>query len=168
MKRLYLLRHAKSSWDEPRLADHERPLAPRGRRAAELLAKHLRREEIAPALVLCSSARRARATLEAIAPALGEAVPAEVERELYGASDGELLERLRAIPDSVESVLLIGHNPAIQELTLGLAGGGAERARVERKYPTGALAALTFSGRWRELGPGAADLVRFIRPKALG
>lgn len=168
MKRLYLLRHAKSSWDEPRLEDHERPLAPRGRRASKLLAEHLRRERIAPALVLCSSARRARETLEGLAPALAGEAPVRVERELYGASAGDLLGRLRATPDAVESVMLIGHNPAIQALALSLAAGGEGLARLERKYPTGALATLAFRGHWGELGPGVAELVGFVRPKALG
>lgn len=167
MKRLYLLRHAKSSWEDSGLADHDRPLAPRGRRATKLLAAHLRREGIAPELSLCSSARRARETLEGIAPALGDDVSVEVERELYGASDRDLLERLHAIPDATRSAMLIGHNPAIQSLALSLAGSGEELPSVERKYPTGALATLTFRGSWRELEPGAAKLAAFVKPKDL-
>src|SRR5919108_5777471 len=95
---IYLLRHAKSSWDtgEP---DHERPLAPRGRRAAKAMRRHLRAQRIEPELVLCSTARRARETLERIEPALGGS-DVLVERELYGASRGELLERLRSVPDA--------------------------------------------------------------------
>ena len=167
MKTLYLLRHAKSSWDDPGLADHDRPLAPRGRRAAKAIAEHLGRDRIAPALVLCSPARRTRETLEAIAPAFGEEVPVEVERDLYGATAGELLERLRAVSDAVESVMLIGHNPSIQTLALNLAGGG-ELEAIELKYPTGALATLTFEGSWYELGSGAAELAAFVRPRDLG
>ena len=91
-----------------------------------------------------------------------------VEPELYSASDGDLLERLHAIPDTVQSVMLIGHNPAIQALVLSLAGSGRELASIERKYPTGALATLTFKGSWRELGPDAAKLVGFVRPRDLG
>ncbi len=168
MKSLYLLRHAKSSWEDPGLADRDRPLAPRGRRSAKLVAEHLRRERIAPVFVLCSSARRARETLEGIASALGDEVSVQVERELYGASDGDLLERFRAIPDTVQSVMLIGHNPAIQLLVLSLTGSGGELARVEQKYPTGALATLMFKGSWRKLGPDAAELVGFVRPRDLG
>ena len=166
-KRLYLLRHAKSSWGKPELPDHDRPLAARGRRAVKLLAEHLRSEGIAPALVLCSSARRARQTFEGIAPAIPD-VPVKFEDDLYGASEGELREFLRAIPDTAESVLLIGHNPAIQALALSLAGSGDKLPRLERKYPTGALATLTFSGRWGELEPGTAELTAFVRPKELG
>ena len=168
MKRLYLLRHAKSSWDDPTLADHDRPLAPRGRRAAKLIAKHLRRERIAPALVLCSSAQRARETLEGLAPALGDEVSVHVERELYGASDGDLLERLRAIPEAAPSVLLIGHNPAIQALAVSLSSGSLELESLQRKYPTAALATITFEGSWRDLGPGAAEVAGFVRPRDLG
>src|SRR6266576_2330919 len=122
MKRLFLLRHAKSSWDDAELADHDRPLAPRGRRAAKLIAEHLRRQSVPPALVLCSSAQRTRETLDRIAPALGEEVPVQIERELYAASEQRLLERLRAITGGVESMLLIGHNPGLEQLALSLAG----------------------------------------------
>ena len=167
MKRLFLLRHAKSSWEDPGLADHDRPLAPRGRRATKLIAEHLRQESVAPPVVLCSSARRARETLERIAPGLGEEVVVQIERELYAASEQRLLERLRALEDGVESVLLIGHNPGLERLALSLAGGGEGLAAVRRKYPTGALATLEFAGRWRELGAGSAELTDFVTPKRL-
>ena len=168
MKTLYLLRHAKSSWDDPGLADHDRPLAPRGRKAAKLIAKHLRSSEIAPALVLCSPARRTRETLEAIAPALGDDGAVEFEHDIYGASAGELLDRLREIPDTIESAMLIGHNPSIQTLALTLAGGGGDLETLGLKDPTGALATLTFEGSWADLDPGAAELAGFVRPRDLG
>jgi phosphohistidine phosphatase len=167
VKQLFLLRHAKSSWDDSEVLAHDRPLAPRGRRAVRLIAEHLGREGVTPALVLCSSARRARETLEGIGPALGEAIPVQIERELYAASDGRLLERLRAVEDGVESVMLIGHNPGVEQLALSLAGGGQNLAVLRRKYPTGALATLEFSGRWGDLRPGSAELTDFITPKQL-
>jgi phosphohistidine phosphatase len=167
MKQLLLLRHAKSSWEDRGLADHDRPLAPRGRRAAKLIAEHLRRERVAPALVLCSSAQRTRETLERIAPALGEQVPVQIERELYAASEHRLLERVRGVEESVESVMVIGHNPGVEQLALSLAVSGENLAAVRRKYPTGALATLEFAGRWRELGPGSAELADFVTPKQL-
>src|SRR5579864_3364127 len=102
-KHLHLLRHAKSSWDQPGLADHDRPLAPRGRRAAEAIARHLRASGVAPALILCSSARRAQETLAR----LGLSGTVSIERGLYGASSEALLERLRAVPDEVPSALVI-------------------------------------------------------------
>jgi phosphohistidine phosphatase len=161
-RHLFLLRHAKSSWDEPELADHDRPLAPRGRKAAKLISAYLRREQIGVALVLCSSAGRARETLDLVAP------PGElhIERDLYGASAHELLERLRRVPDEDDAVMLIGHEPAMRDLAICLIGGGGELA--ERKFPTAALATLTFTGPWSALGPKDAVLASFITPRELG
>jgi phosphohistidine phosphatase len=167
MKRLFLLRHAKSSWDDAELVDHDRPLAPRGRRAVKLIAEHLGREGVTPALVLCSSARRTRETLQRVAPALGQGLSVEIERELYAASEQRLLERLRAVEDGVESLMLIGHNPGVEQLALSLAGSGQNLAGLRRKYPTGALATLEFSGHWGDLQPGRAELIDFVTPKQL-
>lgn len=167
MKRLYLLRHAKSSWDDPTLADHDRPLAPRGRRAARVMAEHLRRKGIAPELVLCSPSRRTRQTLTRLAPALGENADVQLESELYAASAADLLEVLREVPDEVDSLMMIGHNPGVQDLALSLAGRGSEITRVRSKFPTGALATLELDGSWRELAPGSAELVSLVKPKEL-
>jgi phosphohistidine phosphatase len=161
-KRLFLLRHAKSSWDDPALADHDRPLAPRGRKAGKLIGMHLRDNRIELSLVLCSSARRARETLELARPA-GDVL---IERELYGASAQQLLERLRKVPDEHEAVMLIGHNPAIEDLAVSLAGPGAQL--IGDKFPTGALATLSFNGRWSELAPAAVELESLVRPRELG
>jgi len=165
--RLYLLRHAKSSWKRAELADHDRPLAGRGRRAAKVIARHMRGHAIAPELVLCSTARRARETLERIEPALGTAV-VQHEPELYGASADALLERLRDVPDRFDSVMLIGHNPGIEQLGRGLARPSPERRQLEAKFPTAALAALAFPGEsWRDLEWGGAELVDFVCPRDL-
>ena len=167
MKRLYLLRHAKSSWDDSSLPDHDRPLAGRGRRASKAIARHLREEDIKPDLVLCSSARRARETLDRLEKALG-ASTVQVEDDLYAASASQLLDRVRRVPDGVESVMLIGHNPGLQELALGLARASATADELAAKYPTAALATLEFSASsWRELDNGAADLVALVRPRDL-
>ena len=167
MKRLYLLRHAKSSWDDPELADRERPLAARGRRDSARVAKRLEPSGVTPALVLCSSSKRTVETLERIAPGWERAPEVSVEGELYGASDAQLLARLRELPDDVSSVMLIGHQPSIQALALGLARGGPEAERAAVKFPTAALAELAFAGNWSELGSGGAELVSFVRPKDL-
>jgi phosphohistidine phosphatase len=129
------------------------------------MAKHVRRKGIRPQLVLCSSARRARETLDGVGLEAGEV---RIEDELYGASAPELLRRLREVPDTVESVLLVGHNPAMQELAITVAGGGALLGEVERKFPTGALATLELAGDWGAIGPGRAELVAFVRPRELG
>jgi phosphohistidine phosphatase len=160
---LYLLRHAKSSWDDPAVADHDRPLASRGRRACRMIAKHLRSEGIRPALVLCSSAARSRETLERIGVGSGgPGVRIEIEAGLYGACAGDLLGRLRELGD-IDSVMLIGHQPAIGELATSL----ALRRALGEKFPTAALATLRFRGSWSELSPGAAELVAFVKPRDL-
>jgi len=164
---LYLLRHAKSSWDDPALADHERPLASRGRRDGKRVAEHLRRQEIEPELVLCSSAARTRETLELVGPALGGATVA-VEDELYGASSDRLLERIRLVDDEVGSVLVTGHNPGLEDLALELASGGDELARLEEKFPTAALATLALDEPWSRLAAGSATLAAYVVPKQLG
>ena len=166
MHSLYLLRHAKSSWDDPTLADHDRPLAPRGRRDAKLIAKHLRGAGGDPELVLCSSAVRTRETLELLRPALAGAT-VMVEEELYGASSDDLLARVRLVPDPVASVLLIGHNPGLHELALWLATAGEELERLELKFPTAALATLVLATTWSRLAPAGATLEAYVVPKQL-
>jgi phosphohistidine phosphatase len=167
MKRLYLLRHAKSSWDDQTLADRDRPLAPRGRRAAKVMAKHLGQEGISPELVLCSPSMRTRQTLKRLAPGLGKNADVQIEPELYAAPARDLLEVLHRVPDEVESVMLIGHNPGIQDLALSLAGAGSEIPRLRSKFPTAALATLELNGTWRELAPGSAELMSLVKPKEL-
>ena len=164
VKRLYLLRHAKSSWSDPSLADEERPLAPRGRKAAKKMAKELRRREIRPKLVLCSSSRRTRETLELIGSSLGSP-KIEVEEGLYGAGSDGVLTRVRAVSDAVGSVLVIGHNPALHDLARWLA---PRSEHLIGKFPTGALAAfeLDVVG-WSELGQTEARLVAYIVPREL-
>jgi phosphohistidine phosphatase len=169
-RRLFVLRHAKSSWDDPGLDDHERPLAPRGRRAVEALAAHLDASGIEPQVVLCSSARRTRETLEGVAVG-GEHM---IEPALYAASTEEILDRLRQLPDSVSSVMLIGHNPSAQMLVLRLTNHDSsgvqdpDRDEVKRKFPTGALATLAFDCAWSELASGCAHLEEFTFPKGSG
>jgi phosphohistidine phosphatase len=170
MKTLFLLRHAKSSWDDPDLPDHDRPLAPRGERAAQRISAHIRRERIRPDLVLCSSAVRARRTLEIVAPALGDAVPVRIEDELYGVEAEDLLHRLRQVPHDVDAVMVLGHNPGLQELAVALAGEGDTGAlrQLNEKFPTGALATLTTAGHWGELGTRTTWLESLIVPRDLG
>ena len=168
MRTLHLLRHAKSSWDDSAIPDRKRPLAPRGRRDAKRIAKHLLQLEIQPEFVLCSSAARTRETLELVRVALGKRSNARVEDELYGATAEQLLERLRLVSTATASVLLIGHNPGLQDLALLLASGGVGLDRLEEKLPTAALATLTLERTaWSELGPGAAVLSAYVVPKEL-
>lgn len=167
MKRLYLLRHAKSSWKALDVPDHDRALAPRGRRAATAIAGHLREQGIEPELVLCSTARRARETFERIEPALGTPV-VRFEPELYGASAGTLLDQLHGVGNAVGSVMLIGHNPGLQLLALDLARPAPRVRELEAKYPTAGLATLAFPATsWRALARGTAELVGFVLPRKL-
>jgi phosphohistidine phosphatase len=172
VKRLYLLRHAKSSWGDPHLSDHDRPLAPRGRRAATRIGRHLRSAGIEPEEVLCSTAARARQTLDAVLPFLDPHVTVHIEDEIYRADSDELLDRLREVSSTVASVMLIGHNPSLQELALTLANDGDGdqlTARLAEKFPTAGLAAFAVAtDEWSELGRAPARLDRFLVPRELG
>jgi phosphohistidine phosphatase len=168
MKRVHLLRHAKSSWKDRSLADRDRPLAGRGRRAANAVARHLEAEGIRPDLVLCSPARRTRETLELLESAFAGGVETTFDEALYGASEAELLARLKELPEGVGSVMLIGHNPGVEELALALAADGAGLARMSEKYPTAALATIDLRARrWSTVRRGSGKLVAFVRPKDL-
>lgn len=169
MHRLFVLRHAKSSWNNSSLGDHERPLAPRGRGAAEALAGHLATIDPPPGLVLCSTARRAQDTLAPIRDRLPASTEVLVEDDLYGAPAPQLLERLRRLPDEVPSALLVGHNPGLEDLVRALGRHGAPDliARVHGKFPTGALATLAFDGPWTGLGAAPATLEAFVVPADL-
>ena len=168
MKTLYLLRHAKSSWDDEALDDFDRPLDQRGVDAAPRVAAFMKKEGWIPDTILCSAARRARETMELVAPVLGVDDAPGIERELYMAEPETMLERLRTLPDSSRSVLMIGHNPSHELLAKMLAGDGKKKAlkRLRKKYPTGALAVLTFATeRWAEITEGNGFLEAFVRPK---
>jgi phosphohistidine phosphatase len=165
--RLWLLRHAKSSWQDERLPDIERPLAPRGEEAATRIARYVAAEGIRPELVLCSPAIRARRTLEAVLASLG-GPETSVEPELYTFDAEPLVERLRAVPDAIGSVMLVGHNPAMQSLAVWLARSGDRLDELVAKVPTGALAELELdASSWAGIGPGGAVLTRFVLPREL-
>jgi phosphohistidine phosphatase len=170
MKTLYLLRHAKSDWGNPGLDDHDRPLAPRGERAAAVMGVHFAQQGYQPSLVLCSSALRTRQTLEALLAHLPGAPELVVEKRLYLASSGQLLTRLQEVDDGRSGVLLIGHNPGIAELAHALPETG-ERASLRRlaaRFPTAAAAVCEFDlERWRDLAPRSGRLLSYATPKDL-
>jgi phosphohistidine phosphatase len=164
VKTLHLLRHAKSDWADEKLPDKDRPLAPRGIKAARQLAARLKVKPMAVDLVLCSTARRARETLELIRPALGKA-DIKLEDGLYGASADKLIARLRRVPKKVGAVLVIGHNPGIEEAAWLLLGPD----RAPGHFPTCALASIRFAGAdWRSIQEGGGELIGFITPKDQG
>lgn len=126
------------------------------------MAEHLRSSDLKVDLVLCSSARRARETLERLGDTFGDAETLD-EDGLYGAGDDELLERLRRLPAEVDSVAVIGHNPGLHDLAVALTRAG----RKLERYPTGAVAVLEFEGPWSDLDSGRAKLRSFVKPKDL-
>jgi len=169
MRTLYLLRHAKSSWKDP-LDDFERPLNKRGRAAATAMGRLLAEKGMHPSQVLCSSSRRTRETLARIQEELATPVPARFEKGLYLAESETLLRRVRRLNDSLQSVMLIGHNPGLHQFALLLAQGGegAHHRQLAAKFPTGSLAVLESEiSRWGEFRPGSAVLTEFVRPRDL-
>jgi phosphohistidine phosphatase len=168
MRTLFLLRHAKSGWDDPALADFDRPLAPRGRNAAPLIGREMKERGWVPDLALVSSARRTVETWKLVAAAFSAEPKVEFSRALYHAEPQQLIAALHAVPESCASLLLIGHNPGLEELAVMLAGPGSDQdalAAIREKFPTGALARFDFEGSWQEFH--TATLTRFLRPKDL-
>lgn len=163
-RRLILLRHAKSAW--PDVADHDRPLAGRGRRAAPAAGRWLRESGHVPDLVLCSTALRARETWQLAEEELGAHPRTTFEPRVYGASAAELLGLARETPSGVGRLMIVGHEPTMSELTLELADDdrGAALDRLRAKFPTAAIAVLVITGAWPELGPGKARLAEFVVP----
>ncbi|GAV33157.1 histidine phosphatase superfamily [Roseomonas sp. TAS13] len=172
MRRLLLLRHAKSSWDDPALSDHARPLNSRGRKAAAAVAQLFHRPNLAPDLVLVSSARRTLQTLEALSPLPGQP-RIEATDSLYLATPDTMLEAIRLVPEETHCVLMIGHNPGMHELAMKLLGRPAledpqgDAHRLGEGYPTAALAEFTVEGAWDRLSAGGGRLVRFVTPADL-
>lgn len=171
VKTVYLLRHAKSSWDQPSLPDHERPLAPRGEQAAPVMGRYMADAGLVPERVLCSTAVRARQTWDAVARALSPAPEVVDRRDIYDADARDLLGVLREQPDELDSVMLVGHNPAMEEFAEMLVSRGDEAARQQMasKFPTAALAQIAVDvAHWPTVAAGGGRLDRFVRPKDIG
>jgi len=168
MKSLSLLRHAKSGWDAPVARDFDRPLNGRGRKAARAMGREMRRLGLGYDLILASPAARIAQTLTELAQGYGGAVATEFDARIYLASVETLLDIVRAADDKRERLLIVGHNPGLEQLALLLAAPGAPREAIAVKYPTGALAELHFDGPgWGDVAAGAGRLQRFIRPRDL-
>jgi phosphohistidine phosphatase len=171
--RLLLLRHAKSDWSTD-ADDHDRPLSARGQTAGAEMARYMSAEEHGPEVVLCSTALRTRQTLELLLPAWPKRPSIRYERELYLAEWPQLLAALKKAPLRASPLLLIGHNPGIEQLAVALARephGGEERARLKsmgEKFPTAALVVFEHEiPTWRSLKPGTGRLLDYVRPKDL-
>lgn len=169
--RLLLLRHAKSDWSG-NLSDHNRPLAPRGRKAATRIGAFMRKKGYVPATVLCSTAERTRETLDLLLPTLRADPAIRYDQALYLAEWPALLATLRSTETVDTPLLMIGHNPGIEQLAINLVlqpQDADERARfehLERKFPTAALAVLDFDEpHWGAVKPGTGRLTDFVRPR---
>jgi phosphohistidine phosphatase len=170
MLTLFLLRHAKSSWNNPSLPDQERPLATRGINDAPLMGKAMAERGLDPDLVLCSSARRTRDTLDLVLPELRVEPQVVYDAALYHASPEQMLEMLHAIQPGANRVMLVGHNPEIQAFAIDLVGAGPKhfRDRLISKYPTAGLAVINFpAGLWTSVAVNSGTLNLFLSPKDL-
>ncbi|HXJ02606.1 MAG TPA: histidine phosphatase family protein [Micropepsaceae bacterium] len=171
--RLLLLRHAKSDWSG-HSDDHDRTLSARGRKAVPRIGAFMHKKGYEPARILCSTSKRTRQTLELLQLHLGRSAKVEYDRALYLAEWPVLLAEIRAAPADASPLLLIGHNPGMEQLALALAlqpQTPAEQARVEnlaQKFPTGALAVLDFEiADWGEVKRESGRLIDYVRPKDL-
>jgi phosphohistidine phosphatase len=171
---LLLLRHAKSDWSgSGKIDDHDRPLSARGRRSAPAMGAFMRAKRYEPALVLCSTARRAKETLELVLPSFRKEPKLRYQHALYLAEWPQILQQIQdAGKDS--PLLVVGHNPGIEQLSVALSlqpRNTAEKGRAETlaaKFPTAALAAFEFEIKlWTEAKPGRGRLIDFVRPRDL-
>ncbi len=163
MKTLLILRHAKSSWDNALLTDYERPLNKRGKQDAPRMGKLLREQDLVPDLIITSSAERALATAEAVALASGYEQEIRATRSFYHADPEAYLDVLRQLDDSLERVMVVGHNPGMEELLEELTG-------LWEQMSTAALAQISLPiNQWSELDEETTgELVNLWRPKELG
>jgi phosphohistidine phosphatase len=171
VKSLFLLRHAKSAWNDPSLADIDRPLAPRGVKAAKMMGRELAAGGWLPDRVLVSPAVRTRETWALVAAELSDPPAPSFPRMLYMATPERLLQQLQKTPEKTGTLLMIGHNPGLEELAGRLLGSGSDAtaiARLNEKFPTAAIARFVFDGPWADLHFGSARLTHLLRPKDFG
>ncbi|QCK88905.1 histidine phosphatase family protein [Phreatobacter aquaticus] len=169
MRRLILLRHTKSDWPAG-LADHDRPLNPRGRRAAALMGELLVARGYIPDRVLVSTAKRTEETWALARAGHPELIAGTPEPWIYEALPRVLDYLVARMPDSVQTLLLVGHNPGIEDFALDLASEGHEagRRRMSLKYPTGGLAVIDCAiDHWSDLASGSGRLIDFVVPRDL-
>lgn len=173
MKYVSLLRHAKSSWDDPQKKDFDRPLNERGRRSAPAMGAYLAAHSLAPDIILCSSARRTRETLKLLVECIGRPKNTQIVDTLYLASAPSLLAHINALAETFTHVLIIGHNPGLEMLANELADprGSDELAlrRMISKFPTGAFVHFEFDvDNWKGVARGEGRLIAFVTPRDLG
>ena len=168
MKSLTILRHAKSSWDDP-VDDFDRSLNARGRKAAVMVGEELKRRGAKFDCVIASPAKRVRQTLDQLAEGYGAPLDVHFDPRIYLASEDNLLDLVRGIPDDVRSALIVGHNPGLHHLVLLLTReDDVLRQRIAEKYPTAAAATIGLPAkRWSEVEPASGELSALILPRDL-
>jgi phosphohistidine phosphatase len=165
MSRVYLLRHAKAQWPSPGMRDFDRPLEQRGEQAAQAMGKTMAEAHFLPEVIVTSPSRRTKQTLEHLASQLTGPFRLEEDGELFGGAPDAYLSAIRSV-ENAGSVMLIGHNPMIEDLAIALVGTG-EPALVNRLrdgFPTSGLAVIDFDGPLSAVEPAAGTLVTFLRP----
>lgn len=170
MKTLTLLRHAKSTWDDPVARDFDRPLNKRGRRAAQTVGREMRVQGLKFDRVVASPAVRVKETLEGIADGYGRSLEADFDQRVYLASTVILLDIVHSQADEAEAVLIVGHNPGLEALALALTADGRDdfRKEIAVKYPTATLTQISLPvERWADVSEGEGTITRFIRPRDL-
>ena len=170
MKTLTLLRHAKSGWDDKVLRDVDRPLNGKGKRAAAIVGRHWRSLGLAFDHVVASPAARVAETIDDVVTGYGESITPVIDRRIYLASAMTLLDVIHDFPEHADHVLMVGHNPGLEDLVLMLVPDKASdtlRDTVEEKFPTASTAEMTFAGNWSDVAQNKATLTRFIRPRDL-
>lgn len=170
MKRLILLRHAKSSWDDPIARDFDRPLNQRGRKAARTVGREMKAQGLGWDRAIASPAVRVVETLADVAEGYGSAIEPDWDKRVYLATLETLLDLLHEVGDDSDALLLVGHNPGLETLALHLTGEDEDglRHEIEVKYPTGTVAEIAIPvDHWRDLAEGLGRVARFIRPRDL-
>jgi phosphohistidine phosphatase len=170
MRRLMLLRHAKSDWSRPGQSDHERNLAERGRKAAPLMGRYMVEHELIPDHAIVSTATRTRETWRLVANSFQRRPPADFEDCIYEASPRDILRAIADAPPSARSLLVVGHNPGFHDTANLLVESGDNRIRkaLSEKFPTGALAVIDLDIEdWAAIRPGRGRLESFITPRSI-
>lgn len=170
MRRLMLLRHAKSDWSQPGQSDHDRSLAPRGRKAAPLMGRYLAEHDLIPDRVIVSTAKRTRETWRLVADMLPKKPRVDFEDRIYEASPRDILTAIADTPASARSLLVVGHNPGFQDTANLLVESGDKRLRASlaEKFPTGALAVIDLDlDDWTKIKPGIGRLESFVTPREI-
>jgi phosphohistidine phosphatase len=171
VKTLSLFRHAKSDWSDARARDFDRPLNARGQRGAEAMGEYIRGSGRTFDRIIASPAVRVAETIEVASRAYCRTFPIEWDRRIYLASSATLIDLLREVSGNPASLLMIGHNPGLEDLIFDLVpddGSSPLRAIVEHKFPTAAFAVLECAiERWADLAPGCARLISLTRPRDL-